>query len=188
VYRAHSTHDSRAVAVKARPATGDDAAQRFRREIEIHRALDHPHIVEFVDSGRVRTTGSGTADGGTIRYLVMECLDGDGLGHLLKNQSLSVEEACSLLQPVAEALRHVHDHEIVHRDVNPSNILFSDDGAAKLIDFSIALGPNHAPLGDGTLCTPAYMSPEQRGGEGTDPRSDIFRLCLKSPSCRTLAP
>jgi len=104
----------------------------------------------------------------------MECLDGDGLGHLLENQSLSVEEACSLLQPVAEALRHVHDHEIVHRDVNPSNILFSDDGAAKLIDFSIALGPNHAPLGSGTLCTPAYMSPEQRRGGGTDPRSDIF--------------
>lgn len=174
VYRARPARNNRTVAVKARPATGDEAAQRFRREIEIHRSLNHPHIAAFIDSGCVSVGGAGAANKGTVRYLAMQHLNGGALGGRLQNQSLSVENACSLLQPVAMALHHVHERGIVHRDVNPSNILLSEDGQAHLIDFSIALGPDDIPIGDGTLCTPAYMSPEQRGGEGTDPRSDIF--------------
>ena len=176
MYRARPARNNRIVAIKARPATGDDAAQRFRREIEIHSSLDHPHIARFFSSGHANAGGAGATNGGAIRYLAMQHLDGGALGGRLQNQSLSVENACSLLQPVAAALHHVHEHGIVHRDVNPSNILLSEDGQVHLIDFSIALGPDHTPLGDGTLCTPAYMSPEQRGGEGTYPRSDIFSL------------
>lgn len=174
VYRAQPARGNRIVAVKSRPATGDEAAQRFRREIEIHRTLDHPHIAAFIDAGRASVGDTGAANRGAVRYLAMEHLDGGDLAGLLQNQSLSVENACSLLQPVVEALHHVHEQNIVHRDVNPSNILLSEDGQAHLIDFSIALGPGHTPLGDGTLCTPAYMSPEQHGGEGPDSRTDIF--------------
>lgn len=174
MYRARPARDNRTLAVKARPASGDDAAQRFRREIEIHRSLHHPHIARFLRSGRASVGGTGAANRGAIRYLAMQYLNGGALAGRLQSRSLSAENACSLLQPVAAALHHVHERGIVHRDVNPSNILLSEDEQAHLIDFSIALGPDHTPLGDGTMCTPAYMSPEQRGGEDLDSRSDIF--------------
>ncbi len=188
IYRAIDTTDGKQVALKLLSATADEILrERFRMEARTVRALQHPHILQIIDSGQ---TDQGTP------YLVMELVAGEDLGTFLeKRHQLSVLDSCRLLQPIAAALAHAHTAGVIHRDVKPSNILLrrvpprtpysvqltemTDAVIPLLSDFGIARAvdaPELTTLGR-TIGTPAYMSPEQCAGQRQlDGRADLYSL------------
>ena len=174
VYLAHDDKLNRPVAIKVmRPELAASiGAERFLREIEIAAKLTHPNILTLFDCGE--------ADGNL--YYVMPFVDGGSLrNRLVANQTLPIDAVLAIARPVAAALNHAHKNGVVHRDVKPENILFSE-GQAVVADFGIAKAVSVAgeqgltksgfPLG-----TPGYMSPEQAGGKGQlDERTDVCGL------------
>jgi len=146
-------------------------AQRFLREIEVLKVLDHPLIARMLDYGE--------AD--WFLYYVMEWAEGPTLRQFLDRQrqaplDMVVKGSCEVLEAVA----HAHGRGIVHRDVKPENIVLTERGAL-LLDFGIARamanseGPRVTRSGF-TVGTSSYMSPEQAMGETVDERSDIYSL------------
>lgn len=117
VYRGYDQIQERTVALKILSNDADDAVRsRFQIEARTVASLRHPHIVKTLQVGD--SSGDGTA------YIAMELVDGDSLDQLLKRRGrLSVAECCNLLAPIARALDYAHQHEIIHRDVKPGNIL-----------------------------------------------------------------
>ncbi len=174
VYLARDLKHERDVAVKVlRPelaaAVGSD---RFLREIRITAQLNHPHILPLLDSGE--------AD--HFLYYVMPYVAGGSLrGHLRRGAPVPLDVALRIAQQVAAALEHAHRHGVVHRDVKPENILFSE-GLAVVADFGIAkavsaAGPEGLTRTGAPLGTPGYMSPEQAAAIAEfDERTDVFGL------------
>jgi len=174
VYLAGDLKHGRKVAVKVlRPELAEAiGGDRFLREIRITARLSHPHILPLLDSGET--------DG--VLYYVMPYLAGGSLRRRLDPKApLPLDVALRIARQVADALDHAHGLGIVHRDVKPENILFSD-GHAVVGDFGIAkaastvgreaLTRTGAPLG-----TPGYMSPEQAmGTTDLDARTDVYSL------------
>ena len=177
VYVAEDLKHHRKVAVKVlRPELSAVlGAERFLKEIEVTAKLQHPHVVPLFDSGQ--------AD--TFLYYVMPFVEGESLrDHLNREKRLPIQEAVEITKDIAAALMHAHGHGVVHRDIKPENVLLVD-GEALVADFGIALavasaGRDRLTATGLSLGTPAYMSPEQIGGEATiDGRSDIYALgCL----------
>jgi eukaryotic-like serine/threonine-protein kinase len=174
VYRARDLKHDRSVALKVlKPelalALGTD---RFLREITLTARLDHPHILPLLDSG----------EAGGLLYYVMPYVDGESLrARLDREKQLPLDDALRIAREVADALGYAHQHGIVHRDIKPENILLSR-GHARVADFGIARAVSAAggrSLTETGLAigTPAYMSPEQAGGEReVDARTDIYSL------------
>jgi len=174
VYRARDLKHERQVAVKVlRPelaaAVGSD---RFLREIRITAQLNHPHILPLLDSGE--------ADG--FLYYVMPYVAGGSLRRRLAGEArLPVEAVLRIARQVAAALDLAHRHGVIHRDVKPENILFSE-GLAVVADFGIAkaviLAGREALTRTGfPVGTPGYMSPEQAMGVAElDERTDVYSL------------
>ena len=174
VYLARDLKYDRDVAIKVleRELAHAVSAGRFLREIRRTAQLNHPHIVPMLDSGE--------ADG--VPYYVMPHMDGGTLRQRLARETrLPVEDAVGICGVIAGALGHAHRHGLIHRDVKPENILFSE-GEPYLADFGIARATERSLDESGTSRglvpgTIAYMSPEQVVGEGEiDARSDIFSL------------
>ncbi|MCY4079729.1 MAG: serine/threonine-protein kinase [Caldilineaceae bacterium] len=117
VYRGYDQIQERTVALKILSHDADDAVRsRFQVEARTVASLRHPHIVKTLQVGD--SSGDGAA------YIAMELVDGDSLDQLLKRRGrLSVAECCNILAPIARALDYAHQHEIIHRDVKPGNIL-----------------------------------------------------------------
>jgi eukaryotic-like serine/threonine-protein kinase len=145
---------------------------RFHREIEIAAALTHPHILPIYDSG----------EAGGLLYYTMPFVDGESLRDRLRREvQLPIEDTLRYVREVADALGYAHAHGVVHRDVKPENILFEGDHAV-LADFGVAravdAGAAERLTATGlAVGTPAYMSPEQAGGETRlDGRSDVYSL------------
>jgi serine/threonine-protein kinase len=149
--------------------------ERFRREVEILRQLNHPHIVRHLDSGE---------DKGR-HYLAMEYVDGPTLEDLrLRRGRLPWPEVVDLALQVAPALKHAHDRGVIHRDLKPSNLLRAapdpagghPHGVVKLTDFGIAslFAGRHLTLPGGVIGTAEYLSPEQAAGKPATPRSDLY--------------
>jgi serine/threonine-protein kinase len=175
VYLARDERHGRLVALKLLrpeliPHVGPSlAAARFQREIEFAARLSHPHILALHDSGEA---------GGHL-YYITPYVDGETLRERLRRAGRPpLEEALRLLREVARALAYAHGHGVVHRDVNPANILLNEDGDALVADFGVAKGLAAAQGAEGTpqaeltvgtlvLGTPAYMAPEQVA-EGRD--------------------
>lgn len=148
--------------------------ERFMREARLASRIHHPHLVGVYDVGKEPTTG--------LYYLVMEYVPGGNVAQLLaKEGPLAEQTALDIVRQVAEALGQAERFGMVHRDIKPDNIMFDDQGEAKLSDLGIA----KADLGDdpnltqtaAVFGTPAYMSPEQATDAGkVDVRADIYSL------------
>jgi eukaryotic-like serine/threonine-protein kinase len=174
VYLAIDRKHKRPVALKVlRPELALSLGpERFRREIEIAARLQHPHILTVHDSGE--TAGR--------LWFTMPYVEGESLrDRLLRQKQLSMEDGLRITREVLQALEYAHQHGIVHRDIKPENILLGPDGSTLVSDFGIARALTAADdrLTSAGLAvgTPAYMSPEQAGGDqDVGPASDLYSL------------
>jgi predicted Ser/Thr protein kinase len=142
---------------------------RFQREIEALSQLSHPNIVQFYDSGH---------ESGQYFY-VMEYVSGDSLEEIVDHQKrMGWREVVEIALQICPALKHVHDHGIIHRDIKLSNILVREDGVVKLTDFGIAkvFATTDLTQTGGVVGTAEYLSPEQAMGKPVTKRSDIYSL------------
>ena len=183
VHLGHDTRLGRPVAIKIlRTDHARDAAflGRFRREAQSVAGLNHRSIVAVYDSGEEHITESGgaTLD---IPYIVMEYVDGRTLREVLNDSEdgyLEPTDAAFIVQQVLEALDYSHDMGIVHRDIKPGNVMISDTGEVKVMDFGIAraIADTQATMTQtqAVIGTAQYISPEQARGETVDKRSDVY--------------
>ncbi len=179
VYLAQDTKHHRSVALKVlHPELAATLGpERFRREIELAARLQHPHILAVFDSGE---TPSGQL------WFTMPYVEGESLrDRLVRERQLSVAEAVRITREAAQALQYAHEHGVIHRDIKPENLLLTSDGSTLVADFGVARVADGSTGGDAAsltatglvVGTPAYMSPEQAGGERTvDARSDVYAL------------
>ena len=143
---------------------------RFLREEEIGLRLDHPAVIRVF---RPRTKSR--------VYIAMEWVHGELLrARLQRENRLPIEDAVHIAIRIADALRYLHDHDVVHRDLKPENIMLTLDGGVKLMDFGIALDTTLRKLTWSGLSrsvgTPDYMAPEQIKGRRGDARTDLYAL------------
>ena len=142
---------------------------RFYQEAKAAGRLSHPNIVTIYDVGK----------SGDVAYIAMEFLQGQELRDLMNEGGLlPVDQALNIAAQVAQGLAYAHEHDIVHRDVKPSNIMVVGDGHIKITDFGIARMASAAVRTQTGMVvgSPKYMSPEQVVGKEIDQRSDIFSL------------
>ena len=174
VYKGYRADIDRTVAIKiltVNPAVVNESLiARFKLEAKTIARLEHPHILTLYDYG--------VED--DLLYLVMPYLDGGSLGDRLKSDDPpSLEEIAKLLSEVATALDYAHREGIIHRDIKPDNILLDKEGHALIADFGIvkiAESDNSLTATGGVVGTPAYLAPEQAGGDGITSSSDIYSL------------
>ncbi len=181
VYVAEDTRLGRRVALKVLSrdlAIDADRRERFEREARAVAALNHPNIVTIYSVEE--------ADG--VPFLTLELVEGRTLDALIPPGGLPVDRLLAYAIPLADAVGAAHQRGITHRDLKPGNVMISDDGRVKVLDFGLAkLKESNASLaaslptqeltGEGRIVgTVAYMSPEQAEGKPVDPRSDVFSL------------
>jgi eukaryotic-like serine/threonine-protein kinase len=185
VYRARDTRLGRDVAIKVLPAdrmADEDRRRRFVQEARAASALNHPNIVTIHEIE--------SADG--IDFIVMEYVRGRSLDDMIPKQGMRLGEILRVSIPIADALASAHASGIVHRDVKPANVMVTEDGLVKVLDFGLAklVSPNgESPKSEtatdpgvlgarsrpGTVAgTLGYMSPEQASAGKVDARSDVF--------------
>lgn len=169
VYRAMDTKLKRNVAIKLLPqhiSENSDERKRFEIEAQAAAALNHPNIATIYNIE--------DADGEL--FIVMEYIEGQELKEKLKDGPLSIEEVQSIAIHIAEGLQAAHEKGIVHRDIKSSNIMVTENGKIKIMDFGLAKIEEgiHLTKEQTTLGTAAFMSPEQTRGEEVDSRSDIW--------------
>jgi hypothetical protein len=152
--------------------------ERFERETNSMKRLEHPNIVRVLEVGQVKRGRHLVADMG-LQYIVMSFIDGCSLSCLLADeQPLPDQISAEIVRHVAQALQHAHEKGVIHRDIKPSNILISRAGEILITDFGIARAQDEAPitqLGE-LLCSPQYVSPEHFTNKKIDERSDIYSL------------
>lgn len=172
VYRALDTVLNRYVSVKIlRPqfVADEDFVRRFRREAQSAASLSHPNVVNIYDVG----------DEDETYFIVMEYINGKTLKEIIQERApLPVTEAVDIAKQICSALHHAHDHQIVHRDIKPHNIMIGKDGHVKVTDFGIAraVTSNTITHNGSVIGSVHYFSPEQARGAITDVKSDIYSL------------
>lgn len=173
VYRARDPRLHRRVALKFLPShlsAHEEAEERFFREARAAAALNHPHIARIHEVGE-------TEDG--RRFIVMDYYEGDTLKEKLRRGGpLPDEDAVRYAKQIASALTAAHDEGIIHRDVKPGNVIVTEEGGVKLLDFGLAKAASETRLTEPgqRLGTAAYMSPEQVRGDPVDLRADVWAL------------
>jgi predicted Ser/Thr protein kinase len=173
VYRAvpEDTLDpAEALAVKVlKRIHGDDASyvKRWKREAQITSGLKHPNLVQV--------HGAGEDDG--VQYIAMELLEGTSLGSLVRPGGIPWRDAVGYVLPVLSALEVVHASDVIHRDINPENIVLTQDNEVRVIDFGIARGEEftRATKTGVVMGTVEYLAPEQLTGQ-LDPATDQYAV------------
>lgn len=178
VYKARHVKLKRTVALKLLSAgrMWEENVSRFEREMASVGQLSHPNIVVAHDAG----------EAAGHHYLAMELLDGADLSKLLRaNGPLTVGCACELIRQAAIGLHHAHENGLVHRDVKPSNLMLTNDGAVKVLDLGLARTQVGVAENDGEeltttgqiMGTITYMAPEQCGDSASvGAAADIYGL------------
>ncbi len=171
VLKAADTKLKRTVALKFLPpelSRYPEAEERFIREAQAAAALDHPNICTIYEAEK----HEGQA------YIAMAYIEGQSLREKISKGPLDVEEAIEIAAQVAEGLEEAHNKGIIHRDIKSANIMVTEKGPAKIMDFGLAkvMGESLITKEAKTMGTVAYMSPEQARGEAVDRRSDIWSL------------
>ena len=164
-----------AIKIIKRGMDTDDLLRRFAVERSTLANLSHPNIARLLDCG---------ATGGGQPYLIMEHIQGTPINAYCDQRNLSTVDRLRLFQQVCDAVQHAHRHLVAHCDLKPGNILVTNEGLPKLLDFGIArlLGPD-APAATRTatadrrrLLTPEYASPEQVQGVPVTTATDVYSL------------
>jgi serine/threonine-protein kinase len=184
VYQATDTKLGRSVAIKLLPAAfamDADRLSRFRREAQVLASLNHPNIAHVY----------GIEESGDTRCIVMELVHGETLQERIKKGPIPVDDTLAIAKQIAEALEAAHDKGVIHRDLKPGNIMLTNDGRVKVLDFGLAkayeTNPSNPTMSNSPtiasiaatnagviLGTAAYMSPEQARGRNVDRRADIW--------------
>jgi eukaryotic-like serine/threonine-protein kinase len=179
VYEAEDTRLPRKVALKFLPeelADDPDAVRRFRREASTIATLTHSHICTIYDIDEYE----GRA------FIAMECVDGVNLKTYISRHTLTTARIAEISLQIAGALHAAHSKGIVHRDIKPGNLIVSENGDVKVLDFGLArrfktadtdeLGPDGSTIPGRPMGTANYMAPERILQLPIDPRSDLFSL------------
>lgn len=186
VYRARHLASGRPVAVKTvLPSRQDcdETLRRMEREAKTASSLDHPHIVEMLDMGRMDDRGL---------FLVMELVEGRSVGDLLFDNRLYPRRSLILLRQALDAVGHAHSRGLVHRDLKPDNIMVvragplgSEYDCVKLLDFGVVklvgaavdeFGGHNLTASGVVYGTAGYMAPEQATDSAIDHRADLYAL------------
>ena len=168
VYKGEDTTTGQTVAIKhLKPELADlDLIERFRREGEALRELNHPNIVAILAA----------VEEGEDYYLVMEYLPGGDLNVLLQKRRLAISQVLRLAIDIADALTRAHRLNIIHRDLKPANVLLAEDGTPRLTDFGVAhlAEKERVTVVNSIVGTIEYLAPEMLNGGAMDPRIDIW--------------
>jgi serine/threonine protein kinase len=182
VYLAEDTELNRPIALKVLPvefASSEERRARFKREAQAVAALNHPHIV----------TVYSVEESEGVHFITMELVRGKTLTELIPKRGLPFSKFLEIALPLADAVAAAHEKGVLHRDLKPDNLMVSEEGRLKILDFGLAklkpeagvTGMSELPTRSRTeegriVGTVAYMSPEQAEGKTLDSRSDIFSL------------
>ncbi|MBW8764272.1 MAG: Stk1 family PASTA domain-containing Ser/Thr kinase [Microbacterium sp.] len=183
VYRGFDLTLGRAVAIKILdPELARDTAfrTRFRLEAQSASRMSHPSIVRVFDAGDEADpqAGSGAPSGTVTPYIVMELIHGTLLKDIISAGPVSVDDAVRYVDGILEALDYSHRAGVVHRDIKPGNVMVTEKGQVKVMDFGIAraVSDSSSTVAETTqiIGTAAYFSPEQAKGEPVDARADLY--------------
>lgn len=171
VYLAREVHLARHVAIKVLPPelTFGHGVERFKREAKTAAALDHPNIIPIY---RVSTSG-------TLFWYAMKFLEGQSLEQVLKDSGkIPLELTLKILRQVADALDYAHEHQVVHRDMKPANVMLDSRNRVIVTDFGIAKALTEGTLtaSGSVIGTPYFMSPEQGMGKVVTGASDQYSV------------
>jgi serine/threonine protein kinase len=174
VFKATDTRDGRTVAIKIpHPDMEADPVlyERFQRETEIGKIMDHPGVMKVLNDGEKRSR----------IYMVMEWAEGQLLRQIIHDlKPIPEERSLRIAARICDALEHIHSRGVAHRDMKPENIMVDSDDNIKLIDFGIASKAGARRLTFAKLSqvmgTPDYIAPEQVKGKRGDGRSDLYAL------------
>src|SRR3990170_1817226 len=169
VYKAQDIKLDRTVALKFLPKhllCDQEAKTRFEHEAKAASALNHPNITTIHEIDEVEGEC----------FISMEYIEGKSIKELIKEKKFSIEEILRIAIQIGEGLHAAHKKDIVHRDIKSDNIMLTEDGVVKIMDFGLAKlkGATKLTTTGSTMGTLAYMSPEQAQGIEVDQRSDIF--------------
>ena len=137
IFRAYDLVKHREVVIKIpEPSMIGDPAQfeRFQREMEVLRTLDHPAILHGIDAGQYNR----------VPYIVTELVEGQSLRTIIENSTpMPVDQAVELVRKIAEGMAYCHEHSVIHRDLKPENILVNNDGQPVIMDLFIIIAGVH---------------------------------------------
>ena len=172
VYKARDIELDEIIAIKIlspQLTFDENAVARFKQEIKLARQVNHPNIIRIFDLGELYG----------IKFITMEFFNGDQLKHIIQDQGfLSIPHGIRLLMDICSGLIAAHKVGVIHRDIKSQNIMVSEEGVAKILDFGIAKSNQIQGLTtDGSILgTPEYISPEAIMQKPVDARSDIYSL------------
>ncbi len=171
VYKAIDLHLNRYLALKIlRPklAASTEFIERFTREARSAAAVNHPNVAQVYSFGELDSQ----------YYLSMELLERGSLDdRITREGKLTEKEVLEIGSSIASGLRAAQQRGLLHRDIKPGNILFTQEGVPKIVDFGLARGPADTAAGDEQIWgTPYYIAPEKLRGQADDFRSDMYSL------------